>query len=134
METHCEPKPLPSQPVHHKTQHVAQRPTPPSVHAAACCPLLCRGCWLRTPGRPQSNPPPPPLHARALAQDIAEALRRLPPEVVIARNQRLKRAMDLSMKHEKLPKALREKQTPFEHYLLVGTWGEGFEEGACGKA
>lgn len=27
--------------------------------------------------------------------------------------------MDLSMKHEKLPKALREKQTPFEHYLLV---------------
>jgi ubiquinol-cytochrome c reductase subunit 7 len=51
---------------------------------------------------------------------VAEALRRLPPEVVVARNQRLKRAMDLSMKSEKLPQALREKQTPFEHYLLVG--------------
>ncbi|KAI8468640.1 MAG: 14 kDa subunit of cytochrome bd ubiquinol oxidase [Monoraphidium minutum] len=50
--------------------------------------------------------------------DIAEALRRLPPDVVVARNQRLKRAMDLSMKSEKLPKALREKQTPFDHYLL----------------
>lgn len=50
--------------------------------------------------------------------DVAEALRRLPEDVVVARNQRLKRAMDLSMKHEKLPKALRDKQTPFEHYLL----------------
>jgi ubiquinol-cytochrome c reductase subunit 7 len=50
---------------------------------------------------------------------VAEALRRLPPDVVVARNQRLKRAMDLSMKHEKLPSELRGKQTPFDHYLLV---------------
>lgn len=63
--------------------------------------------------------PFPPLTLPPL-QDVAEALRRLPPEVVVARNQRLKRAMDLSMKHEKLPKELRDKQTPFEHYLLVG--------------
>jgi hypothetical protein len=27
--------------------------------------------------------------------------------------------MDLSLKHEKLPKALRDRQTPFDHYLLV---------------
>jgi len=56
---------------------------------------------------------------------VAEALRRLPPELIVQRNQRLKRAMDLSMKSEKLPKELREKQTPFEHYLLVrmGGWG-----------
>ena len=35
--------------------------------------------------------------------DIKEALARLPREIVDARNQRLKRAMDLSMKHEYLP-------------------------------
>jgi len=35
--------------------------------------------------------------------DIKEALARLPREVVDARNQRLKRAMDLSMKHQYLP-------------------------------
>lgn len=52
-------------------------------------------------------------------QDIKEALRRLPQDVVLARNARLKRAMDLSMKHEHLPKELQEKQTPFDHYLLV---------------
>ena len=39
--------------------------------------------------------------------DIKEALNRLPREVVDARNQRLKRAMDLSMKHEYLPKDLQ---------------------------
>jgi ubiquinol-cytochrome c reductase subunit 7 len=51
--------------------------------------------------------------------DVAEALRRLPDEVVFARNARLRRAMDLSLKHEKLPKELRERQTPFEEYLTV---------------
>ncbi len=56
---------------------------------------------------------------RALPQDVAEALRRLPDDVIVARNQRLKRAMDLSLKHETLPEELRAKQTPFEHYLLV---------------
>lgn len=39
--------------------------------------------------------------------DIKEALDRLPREVVDARNQRLKRAIDLSMKHEYLPEDLQ---------------------------
>ena len=39
--------------------------------------------------------------------DIKEALNRLPREIVDARNQRLKRAMDLSMKHEYLPEDLQ---------------------------
>lgn len=39
--------------------------------------------------------------------DVKEALNRLPREIVDARNQRLKRAMDLSMKHEYLPKDLQ---------------------------
>ncbi|KAH7425942.1 hypothetical protein KP509_11G078500 [Ceratopteris richardii] len=49
--------------------------------------------------------------------DVKEALSRLPQSVVDARNQRLKRAMDLSMKHSHLPKELQEKQTPLEPYL-----------------
>ncbi|CAH8310642.1 unnamed protein product [Eruca vesicaria subsp. sativa] len=49
--------------------------------------------------------------------DIKEALNRLPREVVDARNQRLKRAMDLSMKHEYLPADLQAVQTPFRSYL-----------------
>ncbi|KAF8093700.1 hypothetical protein N665_0380s0020 [Sinapis alba] len=49
--------------------------------------------------------------------DIKEALNRLPREVVDARNQRLKRAMDLSMKHEYLPDDLQAVQTPFRRYL-----------------
>ena len=60
-----------------------------------------------------------------LLQDVAEAMRRLPPDVIVARNQRLKRAMDLSLKQVTLPKELREKQTPFEHYLLVSGWSPG---------
>ncbi|CAG7886507.1 hypothetical protein BRARA_A00546 [Brassica rapa] len=51
------------------------------------------------------------------SMDIKEALNRLPREVVDARNQRLKRAMDLSMKHEYLPKDLQAVQTPFRGYL-----------------
>lgn len=39
--------------------------------------------------------------------DVKEALNRLPREIVDARNQRLKRAMDLSMKHEYLPEDLQ---------------------------
>lgn len=39
--------------------------------------------------------------------DVKEALNRLPREIVDARNQRLKRAMDLSMKHEYLLKDLQ---------------------------
>ena len=49
--------------------------------------------------------------------DVEEALRRMPQEVVDARNQRLKRALDLSMKHSALPKEIQEKQTPFNSYL-----------------
>ncbi|XAR70941.1 hypothetical protein NMG60_11027988 [Bertholletia excelsa] len=49
--------------------------------------------------------------------DVKEALNRLPREVVDARNQRLKRAMDLSMKHEYLPEDFQAMQTPFRSYL-----------------
>ncbi|KAM0927818.1 hypothetical protein ACQ4PT_002080 [Festuca glaucescens] len=49
--------------------------------------------------------------------DIKEALARLPQEVVDARIQRLKRAMDLSMKHQYLPDDLQALQTPFKSYL-----------------
>ncbi|KAL9400299.1 hypothetical protein Peur_009260 [Populus x canadensis] len=49
--------------------------------------------------------------------DIKEALNRLPREIIDARNQRLKRAMDLSMKHEYLPEDLQAMQTPFRSYL-----------------
>ncbi|KAJ6697887.1 UBIQUINOL-CYTOCHROME C REDUCTASE COMPLEX 14 KD PROTEIN [Salix purpurea] len=49
--------------------------------------------------------------------DIKEALNRLPREIVDARHQRLKRAMDLSMKHEYLPDDLQAMQTPFRSYL-----------------
>ncbi|KAK9273914.1 hypothetical protein L1049_018726 [Liquidambar formosana] len=49
--------------------------------------------------------------------DIREALNRLPREIVDARNQRLKRAMDLSLKHKYLPEDLQAMQTPFRYYL-----------------
>lgn len=49
--------------------------------------------------------------------DIAMAMSRLPQEVLDARNQRLKRALDLSLKHVYLPKDLQAKQTPLEPYL-----------------
>ncbi|XP_022881074.1 cytochrome b-c1 complex subunit 7-2-like [Olea europaea var. sylvestris] len=39
--------------------------------------------------------------------DVKEALNWLPREIVDARNQRLKRAMDLSLKHEYLPEELQ---------------------------
>ncbi|XP_010493801.1 PREDICTED: cytochrome b-c1 complex subunit 7-2-like [Camelina sativa] len=44
--------------------------------------------------------------------DIKESLNRLPREIVDARNQRLKRAMDLSMKHEYLPADLQVCMSP----------------------
>lgn len=49
--------------------------------------------------------------------DIKEALDRLPREVVDARTQRLKRAIDLSLKHDYLPEHLQAIQTPFRSYL-----------------
>eukprot|EP00803_Ostreobium_quekettii_P009420 evm.model.scf_60.1 EVM.evm.TU.scf_60.1 scf_60:8726-10934(+) len=49
--------------------------------------------------------------------DINEAISRLPQDVQMERNMRLKRAMDLSLKHVYLDKEMQEKQTPFNHYL-----------------
>ncbi|KMZ56139.1 Ubiquinol-cytochrome C reductase complex [Zostera marina] len=49
--------------------------------------------------------------------DIKHAIDRLPREVVNARNQRLKRAIDLSMKHEYLSEEMQALQTPFRYYL-----------------
>lgn len=57
------------------------------------------------------------LYDQTDSLDVEEALNRLPPEVVDARNQRIKRAMDLSMKHDYLPKELQAVQTPFRSYL-----------------
>ncbi|AED93445.1 Cytochrome bd ubiquinol oxidase, 14kDa subunit [Arabidopsis thaliana] len=50
--------------------------------------------------------------------DIKEALNRLPREIVDARNQRLMRAMDLSMKHEYLPDNLQVKRERAEREAL----------------
>ena len=52
-------------------------------------------------------------------QDVDEALKRLPQEEVDARNQRLKRAMDLSLKHVNLEKNMQAKQTPYLSYIRV---------------
>jgi|Transcript_41566 ubiquinol-cytochrome c reductase subunit 7 len=49
--------------------------------------------------------------------DVAEALRRIPQEERDLRMQRLKRAMDLSMKHVYLDKETQAKQTPFKWYI-----------------
>ncbi len=48
-----------------------------------------------------------------------EALRRLPAEEVMGRNQRLKRASDVSLKRAYLPADLQKLQTPFLPYLQV---------------
>ncbi len=52
-------------------------------------------------------------------QDVNEALRRLPPDVLAARNARLRRALDLDCKHDHLHGELLAKQTPGEPYLQV---------------
>merc|ERR1711907_649347 len=57
------------------------------------------------------------LYDQLYSTDINEALDRLPQDVQDARNQRLKRAMDLSCKHVYLSKEMQEKQTPFQYYL-----------------
>jgi ubiquinol-cytochrome c reductase subunit 7 len=49
--------------------------------------------------------------------DVGEALRRLTPEARDMRAQRLKRAIDLSMKHAYLSKEEQARQTPFDFYL-----------------
>ncbi len=55
----------------------------------------------------------------AAFQDVDEALKRLPQEEVDARNQRLKRAMDLSLKHVSLEKDMQARQTPYLSYVRV---------------
>ncbi len=50
-----------------------------------------------------------------------EALNRLPPAEVDARNQRLRRAHDISLKKEYLPKEQQALQTPYLNYMKVLT-------------
>ncbi|XP_061346238.1 cytochrome b-c1 complex subunit 7-2, mitochondrial-like isoform X2 [Gastrolobium bilobum] len=52
--------------------------------------------------------------------DVKEALNRLPREIVDARHQRLKRAIDLSMKHEYLSNDLQVKREKAEREALGG--------------
>lgn len=54
-------------------------------------------------------------------QDVAEALRRVPMDVIVERNCRLKRALILSLKKTELSEELQAKQTPFLQYLQVWT-------------
>ncbi|KAI3433691.1 hypothetical protein D9Q98_003500 [Chlorella vulgaris] len=57
------------------------------------------------------------LYDPQLDLDVEEALKRMPQDVVDARNQRLKRAQDISMKHTELPKDMQQLQTPLNFYL-----------------
>ncbi|KAK9863907.1 hypothetical protein WJX84_004242 [Apatococcus fuscideae] len=57
------------------------------------------------------------LYDPQLNMDVDEAMKRLPVEVIDARNQRLKRAHDVSLKKHYLPKALQDKQTPYLSYI-----------------
>eukprot|EP00873_Tetraselmis_striata_P041248 jgi/Tetstr1/461512/TSEL_006618.t1 len=49
--------------------------------------------------------------------DIKNALERCPQEEVDLRNQRIKRAIDLSSKKQYLPAEMQAKQTPLQFYL-----------------
>ena len=53
------------------------------------------------------------------AQDIDQAIKRLPQDVVDARNQRLKRASDISLKKEYMSPELQAVQTPYMSYMQV---------------
>ena len=65
-----------------------------------------------------------PLSSRsAPVQDVDEALKRLPVEVTDARNQRMKRAVDCSLKKSYLPKDLQDQQTPWAWYVRVSQPG-----------
>mmetsp|Transcript_22174 Transcript_22174/g.30840 ORF Transcript_22174/g.30840 Transcript_22174/m.30840 type:complete len:126 (-) Transcript_22174:261-638(-) len=69
--------------------------------------------------------------------DVAEAMSRLPQQVLDDRNARLKRALDLSLKHVYLSKEMQAKQTPFEFYLtptLQAVEAENAERIALGTA
>ncbi|PSS17720.1 Cytochrome b-c1 complex subunit like [Actinidia chinensis var. chinensis] len=66
--------------------------------------------------------------------DVDIKLNRLPREVVDARNQRLKRAMNLSMKHEYLPEHIQVMQTPLSYLqdMLALVKRENAERDALG--
>ena len=51
--------------------------------------------------------------------DVEVALRRIPVAEVEARNSRLRRALNLSMKKETLSEEMQKMQTPFAHYLIA---------------
>lgn len=55
--------------------------------------------------------------------DIKEALNRLPQQEVDYRNQRLKRAMDYSLKHQYLPKDLQVLFLACYLHLFCGAFG-----------
>merc|ERR1719416_348004 len=50
-------------------------------------------------------------------EDVAEALELLPERERVLRTRRLVRALDLSVKHEKLPEHVQAIQEPFNDYL-----------------
>jgi len=56
-----------------------------------------------------------------VTKDVSNAINSLDPAVLNARNQRLKRAMDLSMKHTYLQKDMQSRLDPFESYLQEPT-------------
>ena len=49
--------------------------------------------------------------------DVGVAMNRAPAEELALRNQRISRAIDLTLKHENLSPELQERQTPFVSYL-----------------
>lgn len=63
------------------------------------------------------------LYDPLLNMDIDEAIHRLPQDVVDARMQRLKRAVDCSLKKSYLSKEIQDMQTPYSWYLK-DTWAE----------
>lgn len=81
------------------------------------CAVLCPGEWLACSRRSRPVVSRPIHRSPTRLQNIKEALRRTPRDVLDARMQRMKRAMDLSMKHSVLPEDLQSQQTPFEFYL-----------------
>ena len=99
-------------------------------HVCYCC-YGCYSAWSSCTS-PWSFPPTlfkDPLLTRFLAThairtclplSAQEALRRLPPEVIDARHQRIKRAQDLCLKKNTLPKEMQALQTPDESYYWVG--------------
>eukprot|EP00959_Pyramimonas_sp_CCMP1952_P100150 2094300-Pyramimonas_sp.AAC.2 len=69
--------------------------------------------------------------------DVERAMTRIPQKDLDDRNARLKRAIDLSMKHVYLSKDLQKQQTPFLPYLtptLLEVEAENDERKAIGAA